>query len=716
MSDLELSSVVDDIEYRLPVLIPPSSLLQLSARPSRQLPPTQSVLFTKNLYSRTILDTHPAKMQYICMQQGCSYSPEPRQLSYNTTSNLWKHIEQRHPAIFESIKRPKQDENSNTNLLNRSSFFEPRPRVSAPIMASQYRELLLAFIVSNNLPLRLVDQFSFRQLVHHLSPSTIAISASSLKRDLHKKFCNRRIKLELELQNHLATGGRLSLTTDAWTANNGSNYATITVHWINSEWIQQSKILDVIHLQEPIHSGEYLAEQLLIVTNDFKITHGVFTITRDNASNNTAMLNQYEIRASKNPVTVNQPWSFTVKEGDVRCIAHVINLAVQAALATMKAIPFEELESYRVREGLAHTRLVFSEKDEVVNALTKLRKHIYVFRNRRAWKDALSTHATATGIKPIALSIDMPVRWNSTYYMLEHALAMEAPITALCASQTLDISMRDIIISTKEWELLHNLEDFFKIFKRASEKVQADGYPTLNYCLPYYLRLMNKIKIMKKTVKHASIAEACTIAFNKLDDYYSLATAQRSSHSTIATICDPRFNYSIFDYYLPESFHNISKDRAKAQFATCFNRYKAREDDIKTATIQAIIDIEEEAAISLELDSEDEMFKPRGLHIQEIEWRRWLNEPGVEPNTDILKYWHAKQYQYPIIAKMARDHLAIPATSAASERVFSNGADILTKNRNRLLPSTVRYLLCLRNWGVIQDNDDDDIDVSNSSE
>ena len=44
----------------------------------------------------------------------------------------------------------------------------------------------------------------------------------------------------------------------------------------------------------------------------------------------------------------------------------------------MKAVPLEELENYRVQEGLAHTRIhdIYSEKEEVVNALTKLRKHI----------------------------------------------------------------------------------------------------------------------------------------------------------------------------------------------------------------------------------------------------------------------------------------------------------------------------------------------------
>jgi hypothetical protein len=74
-----------------------------------------------------------------------------------------------------------------------------------------------------------------------------------------------------------------------------------------------------------------------------------------------------------------------------------------------------------------------------------------------------------------------------------------------------------------------------------------------------------------------------------------------------------------------------------------------------------------------------------------------MNELILGPKIDILKFWVSKQYQYPILATIARDHLAIPATSAESERVFSVGGDIVTTKRNRLAPSTVRYLICLRN-------------------
>jgi hypothetical protein len=65
--------------------------------------------------------------------------------------------------------------------------------------------------------------------------------------------------------------------------------------------------------------------------------------------------------------------------------------------------------------------------------------------------------------------------------------------------------------------------------------------------------------------------------------------------------------------------------------------------------------------------------------------------------TDVYQYWKAKQFEFPIISKLARDFLAIPATSASSECVFSVGSDVVTKKRNRLVGNSVRMIMCLKN-------------------
>ena len=47
--------------------------------------------------------------------------------------------------------------------------------------------------------------------------------------------------------------------------------------------------------------------------------------------------------------------------------------------------------------------------------------------------------------------------------------------------------------------------------------------------------------------------------------------------------------------------------------------------------------------------------------------------------------------------------MAIPATSAASERAFSGARLAMPWNRTRLAGSTLRAIMCLRNWFILTD-------------
>jgi hypothetical protein len=226
------------------------------------------------------------------------------------------------------------------------------------------------------------------------------------------------------------------------------------------------------------------------------------------------------------------------------------------------------------------------------------------------------------------------------------------------------------------------------------------------------MRMIKKLEDMRsELLERSPIATATSIALKKLNDYYTLATNQQQSHSTIATICDPRYNFNVFNIIWKDSTHSTKKNRAKAQWQDCFYRYSGRESDIRAADVMNSIEAEDldiEQAMNIDIDSEDELYVSQSHHDIEPEWKQWMKEPTVGRDTDILKYWQSKQYQYPLIASIAKDYLAIPATSADSERVFSVGGDIITKKRNRLSPSTLRYLLCLRNWGVLSQGDDED--------
>jgi len=49
---------------------------------------------------------------------------------------------------------------------------------------------------------------------------------------------------------------------------------------------------------------------------------------------------------------------------------------------------------------------------------------------------------------------------------------------------------------------------------------------------------------------------------------------------------------------------------------------------------------------------------------------------------------------------MARRYLAIAATSALVERMFSIGGNIVTESRNRLDPKTVKKTVLLKSWKI----------------
>ena len=48
---------------------------------------------------------------------------------------------------------------------------------------------------------------------------------------------------------------------------------------------------------------------------------------------------------------------------------------------------------------------------------------------------------------------------------------------------------------------------------------------------------------------------------------------------------------------------------------------------------------------------------------------------------------------------LAQKYLQIPATSAPSERFFSQGALIISKQRNRLSKETFEAIISLKSWG-----------------
>lgn len=80
------------------------------------------------------------------------------------------------------------------------------------------------------------------------------------------------------------------------------------------------------------------------------------------------------------------------------------------------------------------------------------------------------------------------------------------------------------------------------------------------------------------------------------------------------------------------------------------------------------------------------------------ELHKYLTSWPADVTVDVLQWWKINCLAHPRLSNVARDYLAIPATGAPVERVFSGGANLVSPKRGCLAASTIRACLCLKGW------------------
>jgi hypothetical protein len=70
----------------------------------------------------------------------------------------------------------------------------------------------------------------------------------------------------------------------------------------------------------------------------------------------------------------------------------------------------------------------------------------------------------------------------------------------------------------------------------------------------------------------------------------------------------------------------------------------------------------------------------------------------TEMKIDLLVWWKASEQRFPILSRLARDVLAIPISSVASESAFSTSGRILDDFRSSLTPFMLEALVCTQDW------------------
>lgn len=77
------------------------------------------------------------------------------------------------------------------------------------------------------------------------------------------------------------------------------------------------------------------------------------------------------------------------------------------------------------------------------------------------------------------------------------------------------------------------------------------------------------------------------------------------------------------------------------------------------------------------------------------EFDKYCTEPNVSEDINPFEWWAENKIRFPHVAAVSREYLAVPATSVASERIFSKCGLVCSDRRAALNPQHVEQLVFL---------------------
>ncbi|CAN0862124.1 Putative AC transposase [Linum grandiflorum] len=246
-----------------------------------------------------------------------------------------------------------------------------------------------------------------------------------------------------------------------------------------------------------------------------------------------------------------------------------------------------------------------------------------------------------------------------------------------------------------------NIDTKLKIFNSITELFSGTTYPTANLFFPKICEL--KLKIAEWLIDpNTTVSGMAALMWDKFIKYWD------SIHEilALAVVLDPRYKLDVIDYYcgkfgLVGLASSFSSDKIQQLMYDLIDEYQR-----KNSASTGLADSEAKSNSSSD-DMDFEIFlsqrKKAKTSSYKSELDHYLSE-DIIPRTsdfDILLWWKQNCPKYPTLGDIAKDLLAIPVSSVASESAFSSGGRLLDPHRSKLHYSTVEALMCTRTW--IQD-------------
>ena len=345
-------------------------------------------------------------------------------------------------------------------------------------------EALVSMIPSRNLLFRAAEWSELHALMKTANPALDREMISSHSTVAKKIWESWGFSKDLVRKRLRSAMSKIHFSVDIWTSLNKKQFLGICVHFVDRETQRLLKAL--IGLRPMItHKGSEQSVLIASVLGEYDILKKLGYVIGDNHGSNDTLCRSLQSHLLEKEIE----WDAATHR--IRCIGHILNLAVQYFLFGNgnDTVASSEVDEVDEDDGSDKS----AESDESGAETTRGKKSST--RGKKGWRKMgplRKLHNIAVFIRSSvprfndfeslahrSLPLDNSTRWNSWHEMLSVAIA-KSVVDAY--SKKWFNNLKEDYLSPEDWTFLHEIEKFLQPFHRATLETEG-GNSTIDRLL-----------------------------------------------------------------------------------------------------------------------------------------------------------------------------------------------------------------------------------------
>ncbi|KAJ0091912.1 hypothetical protein Patl1_26502 [Pistacia atlantica] len=260
-----------------------------------------------------------------------------------------------------------------------------------------------------------------------------------------------------------------------------------------------------------------------------------------------------------------------------------------------------------------------------------------------------------------------------------------------------DMPTSETLISFQKFEGIFRLREAFNMLKMIDLDFGSLNPVDEEWDKATYI--YQQVKVLDEAVKRLSGKQSClttNVYFPEMKKKFDTYCENCGLVSAIAVVLDPRFKFDIVERWFKEIFgHDADEYCARMRRIDYTLKQVHNEYSEGFNNSSDHFDMLDPLGMPSTSSKDDKNGKS-----EKSELERYLEEPNFPSvkDFDILTWWRVNTPKFPTLAKMARDFLAIPISTAQSNPSFNDSVMKIDPTAIDVDPKTAEAFVCVRDW------------------